>query len=144
MKHPNRPAALIVATVASFLVGALWYSPVLFGEAYLALRGLAAGAAARPSPSVWEIVGECARGLVVASVLARLVSRTGVVGWRASARLGLLVWAGFQAMMLFGAVLHEGLSFGLYAIHAGDALVKTLIMAVILGAWPARGARSTT
>jgi len=38
-------------------------------------------------------------------------------------------------MLLMGAVLHEHMAWTLYAIHAGDALVKTLLMTVILGVW---------
>ena len=38
-------------------------------------------------------------------------------------------------MLLMGAVLHEKMPWTLYAIHAGDALVKTLLMTAILGVW---------
>jgi hypothetical protein len=34
-----------------------------------------------------------------------------------------------------GAVIHEKMPWKLYAIHAGDALVKTHLMTVILGVW---------
>jgi hypothetical protein len=39
-----------------------------------------------------------------------------------------------------GALLHENMPFPLYAIHAGDALVKTLIMVLIIGVWPRKAA----
>ncbi len=38
------------------------------------------------------------------------------------------------AAFVVGAVWYSPLLFG-YAIHAGDALVKTLLMTVILGVW---------
>lgn len=58
-------------------------------------------------------------------------------------RLGLWVWVGFQAMLLLGAVLHEGMPIALYAIHAGDALSKTLLMSLVLGVWKRpKGTRS--
>ena len=41
-------------------------------------------------------------------------------------------------MLLVGAVIHENMPVKLYAIHAGDALVKTLLMTVILGVWRVR------
>jgi hypothetical protein len=50
-------------------------------------------------------------------------------------RVGLLVWFGFEAMAVVGSVLHENYPLGLYLIHVGDALMATLIMALILGAW---------
>jgi hypothetical protein len=61
--------------------------------------------------------------------------RLGVGDWKGALQLGLWVWVGFQAMLLMGAVLHEKMPWTLYAIHAGDALVKTLSMTVILGVW---------
>jgi hypothetical protein len=38
-------------------------------------------------------------------------------------------------MILLGSVVHEGVPFVLAAIHAGDWLVKILLMTVILGVW---------
>ena len=128
-------AAVVVAAVAAFVVGALWYSPLLFGKAYLGLRGVSPGAVADMRPPAGELVGELARNLVIAFVLARFIALLGVVGWMNAVQLGLWLWIGFQAMLLLGALLHEGMPFLLYAIHAGDALVKTLVMSVILGVW---------
>lgn len=48
--------------------------------------------------------------------------------------LGFIVWAGFQAAGLAGAVVHEDDPCPLYAIHAGDALAKVLVASLILGA----------
>lgn len=128
------------AAVAAFAIGAVWYSPILFGPSFAALRGL------RPDvvgtvPSAPELVGELARVLVVAYALSRLVERLGVAGWAGALQLGFLVGIGFQAMLLAGAVLHEDMPIALYAIHAGDALAKTLVMTVIL-AVPARRAHA--
>jgi hypothetical protein len=124
--------AVVVAAVAAFVVGGLWYSPMLFGKTYMQLRGLGPGAAKMP---VGEIVGEFARNLVVAYVLARFVALLGVNTLTGALQLGLWVWVGFQAMLLIGAVLHEKLPWKLYAIHVSDALVKTLLMSAILGVW---------
>jgi hypothetical protein len=53
----------------------------------------------------------------------------------AAVQLGAWVWIGFQATLLLGAVIWENMPWRLYAIHAGDALVKMLLMAAILGVW---------
>jgi hypothetical protein len=107
----------------------------LFGKAYMTLRGLNPGAMAGMRPPVPELLGEFVRNVVIAYVLARFVVSLGVVDGMGAVQLGLWVWIGFQAMLLIGAVLHEKMPWKLYAIHAGDALVKTLLMAVILGVW---------
>jgi hypothetical protein len=127
--------AIVVAAVAAFVVGAVWYSPLLFGKAYMEMRGMNPAAMADLRPPAWELLGEFARNLVISFVLAHFVVRLGVSGWKGAVQLGLWVWAGFQAMLLMGSVLHEQMPWMLYAIHAGDALVKTLLMTVILGVW---------
>jgi hypothetical protein len=125
--------AVLVAAVAAFGVGAVWYSPLLFSKAYLELRGIDPNALADMRPPAGELFGEFVRYLVIAFALAYFVVRLGVGDWLGAAQLGLWVGVGFQAMLLVGAVIHENMPWKLYAIHAGDALVKTLLMAVILG-----------
>jgi len=127
--------AIVVAAIASFVLGAVWYSPLLFGKAYMEVRGMNPDAMADMRPPAWELLGEFARNLVVAFVLAHFVVRLGVADWKGAVQLGLWVGVGFQAMLLMGAVLHEKMPWTLYAIHAGDALVKTLLVTVILGVW---------
>ncbi len=127
--------AVVVAAVAAFVVGALWYSPVLFGKVYMEVRGLDPRAIAEVRPPAAELIGEFARNLVIAFVLAHSVVRLEVDNWSGAVQLALWVWVGFQAMLLLGAVLHEKMPPKLYAIHVGDALVKTLLMTVILGLW---------
>jgi len=127
--------AVVVAAVAAFVVGAVWYSPLLFGKTYMEVRGLNPGAVAEMSPPAAELLGELVRNLVVAFVLAHFVVRLGVGDWKGAVQLGLWVSVGFQAMLLMGAVLHEKMPWMLYAIHAGDALVKTILMTVILSVW---------
>jgi uncharacterized protein DUF1761 len=127
--------AIVVAAVVAFVMGALWYSPLLFGKAYMEVRGMNPAAMADMKPQGGEILGELVKNLVVAYVLAHFVAHLGVVGWKGAVQLGLWVWVGFQAMLLMGAVLHEKMPWMLYAIHAGDAFVKTLLMTVILGVW---------
>ena len=127
--------AVLVASVAAFVVGGMWYSPLLFGKVYMEVRGLDPRAMAEVRPPVAELVGEFARNLVIAFVLAHFVVRLEVDNWSGAVQLALWVWVGFQAMLLLGAVLHEKMPPKLYAIHVGDALVKTLLMTVILAAW---------
>jgi len=130
--------AVILAAIAAFVVGALWYSPLLFGRAYMEVRGLNPSAAAEMKPRVGELLGEFVKNIVVAFVLAHFLVPLGVRDWKGALQLGLWVWVGFQAMLLMGAVLHEKMPLTLYAIHSGDALVKTLLMSLILGMWPAK------
>lgn len=130
-----RYRAVIAAAVLSFVMGGLWYSPILFGGTWMALRGMGADAMAAMGPSPGSLVAEFLRGLVVACVLAHFVVRLQVADWLGAVRLALWVWFGFQAMTIAGSVIHESYAWQLYAIHAGDALVKTVSMSVILSLW---------
>src|SRR6202162_4904768 len=127
--------AVIVAAVVAFVRGGLWYSPLLFGKAWVKLRGMDSAQAAGTQMRPPEILAEFMRGLIVAVVLAGLVVHLGVVNWVGAIYLGLAVWIGCQATSIEGSVIHEHYPVKLYAIHTGDALTKTLVMAVILGVW---------
>jgi hypothetical protein len=127
--------AVLVATVVAFVMGGLWYSPRLFGNAWVKLRGMDSAAAAGTRMRPAEIFAEFIRGLIVAGVLAGLVVKLGVVSWMSAIYLGFAVWIGFQATSIAGSVIHEQYPWKLYAIHTGDALTKTLVMAVILVVW---------
>ncbi|MFC3764479.1 DUF1761 domain-containing protein [Tenggerimyces flavus] len=69
---------------------------------------------------------------MVATVLATLLARLRVATRAAALPTGALLWLGFQAMAILGSVIHEGYSFGLYVLHTGDALLTTMIMALIV------------
>jgi Protein of unknown function (DUF1761) len=127
--------AVTVASVVAFVMGGLWYSPLLFGKAWVKLRGMKTAQAAGTQMRPPEILAEFIRGLVVAVVLAGFVVHLGVVNLVGAIYLGLAVWIGFQATSIVGSVIHEHYPVKLYAIHTGDALTKTLVMAVILGVW---------
>jgi len=87
------------------------------------------------TPSMGRVLAEIVRTLVIAYVLARLISILGSNGWRSAVLLAIWLWFGFSAMMWVGAVMWENTPWPVAAIHAGDWLVKTLLIAFILGAW---------
>jgi hypothetical protein len=113
----------------------VWYSPLLFGKAYMMLRGLNPAAMANMRPPAGEMLGEFVRYLVVAYVLARFVALLGVADWRSAVQLAVWVWIGFPLMILVGSVLWDRRPWKLAAIHSGDWLLKLLLMAVILAVW---------
>jgi hypothetical protein len=136
MVQVNYPAVLASAVLA-FVVGGLWYSPVLFGNTYMSLRGLDPNAAKAMTLSVGEMVAEFARWLVIGFVLARFMTLLGIANLSAALTFGLWMWLAIYTA-LAGSVLHEGTRWRLYAIHVGDGLVKILLMTAILGLWRLR------
>lgn len=120
------------AALAAFVASLAWYT--VFGGVMVELSGADPSTAANTATPVLAMLFVVAQSFVVASVLTYLVSRLGIVDWRAALRLGVLVWI-FPASILLGSVVHENVPPALAAIHAGDWLAKLLLMSVILGTW---------
>lgn len=123
---PRMAGAVAVAAVATLIASSLYY--MVFGPVYEELRGVATAA-----PDPLTAVAQLGRNVVVAGVLVTLLRRFGITSRGGAVRVGLLLWLGFQAMAVLGSVIHEQYPAGLYLLHVGDALLTTMIMAVILG-----------
>ena len=128
--------AVVVAAVAAFVASSVWYA--IFGNAWMELRGIDPATAADMATPAWTILFVVVQSLVVAFMLAYFVVQLGIVDWRGAVRLGALIWV-FPAMILLGSVVHENVPLMLAAIHAGDWLVKLLLMTGILGVWRKSG-----
>ena len=130
--HGRNYLRIVAAALAAFVASLMWYT--VFGGALVELSGADPSTATNTATPVLAMLFVVAQSLVVASVLAYLVSRLGIVDRRAALRLGILVWI-FPASILLGSVVHENVPLALAAIHAGDWLAKLLLMPVILGTW---------
>jgi hypothetical protein len=124
--------AVVAAAVAAFVVSSVWYT--IFGNAWMELRGKDPATAADMATPAWTVLFVVVQSLVVAFMLAYFVVHLGVVDWKGAVCLGALAWV-FPAMILSGSVVHENVPLMLAAIHAGDWLVKLLLMAVVVGVW---------
>ncbi len=125
--------AVVVAALAAFVMSSLYYSPLLLGNVW---RGVDPGSAANTAPSTGKVVGEIVRTLIITYVLARLVALLGSNDWKDAVTLALWLWFGFSAMMWVGAMMWEKTPWQIAAIHSGDWLLKTLLVALVLGVWP--------
>ena len=72
---------------------------------------------------------------VLAYVIARFVALLGVCSWMGAVHFGLFLWIGFPVILLTGSVLWENIPWKVAAIHAGDWLVKMLVIPIIVTAW---------
>ncbi len=122
---------ILVAAVGVFVVSAAWYG--VLGNQLAELNDAYVDSG---QPPVWKMLAEFARSLVVAAVVAGLTSEMGIEDWLSAVGLGLVLWIGFPAIILSGSVLHENVHWKLAAIHAGDWLLKLVVIAVIVGVWP--------
>ena len=125
------PVVILVATVACFALGAVYYG--VLGTRLAELSG-AAGSDVKAPP--WALVVEVLRCLVLAAVVAGLAARARVDGLTGGLVLGLVLWIGFPVVLWVGAIVHENIRWRLAAIHAGDWLVKLLVVGAVVSVWP--------
>jgi amino acid permease len=125
------PVVILVATVVCFALGAVYYAVL---STRLAELSGTAGSDVKAPP--WALVVEVLRCLVLAAVVAGLAAQARVDGVTGGLVLGLILWTGFPVVLWIGAIVHENIRWRLAAIHAGDWLVKRLVVGAVVSAWP--------
>lgn len=131
--------AIVVAVVATQLLGFLWYG-VFFQEPWAAGLGIdmAAVDQSDPTPFAIGIVGN----LVGAIALSWLIHKTGMVGGGPGAALGLVIGFCFLAMSITTHYAFGQVGMSTAAVDASNAVVSAALMGLVIGAWPARSVES--
>ena len=125
--------AVLVSGVLHWIVGALWYSPVLFAKPWAKLMKLDMSSD-EEGPSVLLYLGGLFVGLVMAAGLALLLSLTGTTAIPAAIAIALIAWLAFTAAPAFANAIFGG-SVPLWAINNAYPLVTAVLMSVILTVW---------
>src|SRR5690606_12246118 len=143
--HPQQPSgatamegfniwAILTAAVASFVLGGVWYSPMLFGKAWQREVGLSDEELAKGNMAV--IFGSTLVLCFIASFVFAMF-----LGPRPPLALGL--GAGFSAGLCWVAssfginYMFERKSFKLFAINGGYHTLQFTVIGLILALWPA-------
>ncbi len=129
--------AILVSVVASFILGLLWYSPLLFRKPWMKMMGITQQhmEESKKKGMAKLYIGNFVTTLIMVYVLSHFVDYAQAKTITDGLQLGLWVWLGFIATLLFGSILWEGKPFKLFLINAGYRLVELLIVASILSAW---------
>jgi hypothetical protein len=123
--------AVLVAAIAAFALSGAYYA--VLGEQLAEVSDAAAAGGQTPP---WKIAVELVRCLVIAAVVAGLASQGEIDEWTGGLVLGLALWIGFPVVLWSGAMIHENTPWKLAAIHAGDWLVKLVVVSVLVSVWP--------
>jgi hypothetical protein len=127
---PNLLAVLVSAVVA-FLASGAYYAA--FGSRLARLSPAYAGPG---RPVAVTAVVELVRGGVVAAAVAWLAGVAGISGPAAALGFALVLWIAFPAVLLAGSVFHERVPVALATIHAGDWLLKLVLITGVVTLWP--------
>ena len=83
----------------------------------------------------WKMLVVIVQSLVLALVLAYVLGLLGKIGWLEAVGVGIVLWIGLSAVQWVGSMLWENVPVKMAAIHAGDWLVKLVLIAGIVGVW---------
>jgi hypothetical protein len=124
--------AVVLAALSAFVLGGLWYSPLLFGKKWMAACGQSEERLRSGNPAI-VFGGAFLLNLVAAFVLALwLKERAADVQDAASA--GFAVGLGLVATSIGVIYLFERRPLALWLINGGYAVVLFTAMGAILGA----------
>jgi hypothetical protein len=125
--------AVLVAALSTFVLGGLWYSPLLFGKAWMRANNFSESDVATFSKARmfgWSFIF----ALVMSLNLSMFLAAPGTnVNWGIGA--GALTGVGWVAMAIAIIGVFENKSWGYIAINGGYMIVAFVVMGAILGAW---------
>ncbi|CAM3295520.1 DUF1761 domain-containing protein [Tsukamurella hominis] len=122
-------AGIVVAAFAAFVLSSVYYvllSPV-------EQRALGERALDRGKPGPPKVAAELVRTVVVAAGFAWIAERSDLLGLPGALALALVLWIAFPVVLLTGSIIWERVPWQTAAIHAGDWLLKLVLIAVALG-----------
>lgn len=125
--------AALVAAVAYFALGALWYSPALFARPWMKAIGM--DPESTPSPNVLLFVGTAIAYFLMGVVLAAIARSTQATELVDGIVLGLLVGVGIGAAQIWVNAAYEQRPAALVWINGLNVAVGYTLMAVIVTVW---------
>ena len=131
--------AVILATLSSMIVGSIWYTPKVFGDYWMKAAKIT------PSGDPKDAVRPILVTLVVSFVTAWVLAGAAFISWGfyggsffVNALLtAIILWAGFTAARFVTHDAFDGRPAGLTVLNVAHEFVTLVIMALIIGVWPA-------
>jgi uncharacterized protein YacL len=131
---PINLVAVVVAIIAAFIVGWLWYSPVLFGRTWMRLMGVTPESMKDISVRdsyLGNILGTVIMAVVIAVLFsyADINTPTEAISW------SLLIWLGIVMPFGFNDVVFGKKHWRLWFLNGGHQLLTLLVMGYIIALW---------
>ncbi len=126
--------AILVSIISNMVIGALWYSPLLFGNIWLRLIGKKAEDISKEdaNKSMMLSIIPAALSIIFLALILAFVNASTILD---ALIIGTLMSVGFIGMGSLNLVLFEDRSFKLTLLNVGYSFVAFNIAAVILTLW---------
>jgi len=132
--------SVLVAAIATMILGFLWYSPILFAKPWTVAMGYDLNDKAKMDEmrkGAGKLYGiTFVASLLSAFVLAKIIDVTTVNSALYGMKIGFAVWLGFVTTVQLTSTLFKKRPIKLYWIDTGYQLVCYLVMGAILAKWP--------
>lgn len=130
--------AVVLATVSSMIVGAIWYTPKVFGDYWMKKSGVS------PSGNAKDAIRPMVVTVLVSFVTAWVLAGAAWISFDFyggpflvnALVTAAILWAGFTAARFVTHDQFDGRPAGLTVLNCAHELVTVLVMAVIIGVWP--------
>ncbi len=126
-------AAVIVAALAYWLLGAVWYGMV-FGKQWMVLENMSMEQAKSMNPVLPYIISFVLNLLIAYSLAQICIWRNANTAGR-GASVGVLLWIGFVGPITYTTYMYEMRPKELFAINEFYPLAGMVLMGAIIGAW---------
>lgn len=128
---------VLLSAIVAMIVGATWYSPLLFGNEWNKFSGFTLENLEKTNPksTVKLYVFHFIATLLMSYILAQLVGFMHAVSFSDGAKIGFWLWLGIVVPVLLSSVLWERKSIIVYLIDIGYNLASLVLMGGILAAW---------
>lgn len=128
--------SILVAAVVAFLIGGLWYSPVLFAKQWVAAHEYTPEQTAKLKKDAPKAYGiSFILFLIMAFILQMVLNHLDAHTWQLGAIWAAHIWLGFAMTIGLMANLYAGRKFSLFLIDTGYQLLYLVVMGAILGQW---------
>ncbi|MDN5201468.1 DUF1761 domain-containing protein [Fulvivirgaceae bacterium BMA10] len=124
--------AIFIAALSTFLIGGLWYSPILFSKSWMVENGFSEeDLKGANMPMIFG--GSFVLALIMSFNLAAFLSDSNDLVWGMTA--GALAGIGWVAAAMGVTYLFERKSLKLFFINAGYHVITFIVMGAIVGVW---------
>lgn len=125
----------LLATFCTTLVGAVWYSRLLFGDIWAKEAGLGKRYQQASSTLVIRTVANFIVEFMMALIFRAFMTQAHLVTASAIFGLGFLLFVGFMLPLLISDLLWSEKNPRLFAIHAGHRLALILVLCILGSIW---------